>query len=942
MSWWTVPDVPPAEAVGVIYIIEPLFVGQNLVFVVAPSYFMGRIAIIPAQDIARDSGEIMIQKITQTYFQNNIQKYIPYEYWRMDAKPIEEGGSDGDMAIFTEVFAITMDEIKQAIDELPLLFDIDHCPPRYLRVIAELLNFPLEDVDSTAEQRRQLKDAVNWYRSKGSRKAFISILYAFGFYVTMVPLWTEDYLAFTDTIPGVAKGNDPPNDYPLLLENGGTWYRSPHYGIYLQAIVEDRHATIEWGSVPENQVPITNEIVDTTPDGIETSFAGWVTHYPTIAGTFTGTAFVSGWPVTDIVDNGSGVLSGTDITGTIDYATGAWTLDFTTAPADGSAIILGYNFDFADLVENIGYHRAFYQMLDELSAAGVVLNYQFDTDTFNYLYRRIEFLRPVFAVLEWLGKLIHMQEEYVVPEGEEPMMTANPVRDEKGWYLGYCDMDDLQYTRLDARLLGPNMRGLTSPLGAGAPSVIDIEDEVAYIVSGSLSFISGTLTNSWLFSGVNFTATIGASLVDITDISYKETTNEVIDTTANGVKTSFSGQLTQSPLSVPTDFKSAPDSFDTHACDIDSHTRITFTTEQTKYFDVYGRYTDATHYGWGVGCTMTGTLRVIWNDGGGIHSLFSENSVFSHDVAYQVDVVVEGATIKVYVDGVLKTTRTLVYNESVALGAIAHDYVTNDIELLTYPCPAPGRILALTFDLGAGMEEVTIVDNGIEFVGTDSLSNAVTGIIDHVDGTWSLDFISVPVADSLITMRYTYAVTEGVLNAEGVIGVIDYLDGSWWMDFETGYEPDDATDVLADYSYSTEIPPTDRSGVMPRGSTELPFPHVRDPQEGYCHPPEELWIDWYWIQPEDYRLPLTRDGMNLYPPAGPVLYIDHADFPSRGFTKAASVADHANTFTRELGYSDRALSLLEVTQNPPASAEDWQNQGTAWESWTGPWENIGD
>lgn len=909
MSWWTVPDVPPAEAVGVIYIIEPLFVGQNLVFVVAPSYFMGRIAIIPAQDIARDSGEIMIQKITQTYFQNNIQKYIPYEYWRMDAKPVEEGGSDGDMAIFTEVFAITMDEIKQAIDELPLLFDIDHCPPRYLRVIAELLNFPLEDVDSTAEQRRQLKDAINWYRSKGSRKAFTAILYAFGFYTTMVPLWTEDYLAFTDTIPGVAKGNDPPNDYPLLLENGGTWYRSPHYGIYLQAIVEDRHATIEWGSVPENQVPITNEIVDTTPDGIETSFAGWVTHYPTIAGTFTGTAFVSGWPVTDIVDNGSGVLSGTDITGTIDYATGAWTLDFTTAPADGSAIILSYNFDFADLVENIGYHRAFYQMLDELSAAGVVLNYQFDTDTFNYLYRRIEFLRPVFAVLEWLGKLIHMQEEYVVPEGEEPMMTANPVRDEKGWYLGYCDMDDLQYTRLDARLLGLNMRSLESPLIAGAPSVTDVVDEVAHTVSGSPSFISGTLVNSWLFSDVTFTVTIGATPVDVIDISHDEVTyvivipvtGEVISSDPDGSLTSFEGNFVRQPTI---------GSFETLYADVGSGVE-----EITLLNDDEGNLTGTSTAG-----AVTGTV----DEFGAVWTLeFSVPPVTGTDLVadYTYNDWDRGEVIDASPDGI----------ETNFSGTL------DQLPLTT------GGVLFLQLEPTTGVEEIDIIDDGIGgLTGTDSQGLGITGTIDYGDGSWTFALNSAPIEESILILRYTYPVAEGVLNAEGITGVLDYLDGNWWMDFQTGYEPDDAIDVLVDYSYSTEIPPTDRSGEMPRGSTELPFPHVRDPQEGYCHPPEELWIDWYWIQPEDYRLPLTRDGMNLYPPAGPVLYIDHADFPSRGFTKAASVADHANTFTRELGYSDRALSLLEVAQNPPASAEDWQNQGTAWESWTGPWENIGD
>jgi len=909
MSWWTVPDAPPAEAQGIIYVIEPRVVGQNLVYIVSPSYFMGRIAIIPEQDIARDSGEIMIQAITQTYFQDNIKKFIPYEYWRMDAKTIDEGGSEGDFAAFTEVFAITLDEIKQAIDEFPLLFDIEHCPARYLRVIAELLNFPLEDSDSTAEQRRQLKEAINWYRSKGSRRAFTAILYAFGFYATMVPLWTEDYSLFTDTIPGVAKGNDPPNDYPLLVENGGTWYRSPHYGILLEAIVEDRNAFIEWGSVTENEIPIFDEFVSTDPDGVETSFSGTIEFTPAVASTFTGDAFVAGWPVTDIVDDGAGNLSGTDITGTIDYDTGAWTLEFVTPPSDGSVIRFNYSYDWTDLVEDIGYHRAFYQMLDQLTRAGVALNYQFDSDSFNYIYRRLEFLRPVFAVLEWLGFQVGMNEYFEVPEGEEPMMTANPVRDEKGWYLGYCDMDDVQYTRLDERLLGPNMRTLTSPLGAGSPTVIDVVDEVAFSVTGSPSFVSGTLANSWLFSDVTFTATIGSSPVDITDIQDEEVVyatvvpvvGEIISSDPDGIETSFSGSFV---------FQPTINSFETVYADLGSGAE-----EITLLNDDEGNLTGTCSGG-----TITGTVNefdALWTLEFPVAPVSGTNLVAD----YTFNDTAHGEIIDTSPDGV----------ETNFSGTL------DQLPLTT------GGVLALQADYGFGLEEMPVIDDGIGgLTGTDPYGNGFTGTINYGTGAWTLALGLAPEDGSNLILRYTYPVAEGVLKAEGVIGVLDYLDGSWWLEFESGYEPDDSTDIVVDYSYSNEIPPTDRSGIMPRGSTELPFPHVRDPQEGYCHPPEELWIDWYWIQPEQYTLALTRDGMNLYPPAGPVLYIDHADFPSRGFTNTSSDPGHANTFTRELGYSDRAISLLKVEQNPPASAEDWQNQDTAWESWTGPWENLGD
>lgn len=723
MSWWTVPATPPAEETGRIYILEPVAIATGRIYLYPRLEDLGRIAVISENEVARDEGQIMIQLITQTFFRDSLHLYIPNEYWRWDAKLTEDGGGEGALADFTEVFAITLDEIKQAVDEFPQLFDIDHCPPEYLQVIATLLNFPLEDTDTTAEQRKQLKDAVNWYKVKGSRRAFVSMLYAFGFHAEVIPLWTEYtdvsdipdengdpqtnlYQLFFETIPGVARGNDPPNDYPLLIENGGTWFRSPHFGIRLLGIINDRHVTINWGALTPGELPIEDEIISAEPDGSTLVFAGILYNFPIISGTFEGTA-QTGWlpmdnPIT-ISDLGNGVLSGPDVAGTIDYDTGYWTLTFTVAPIDGSQISCNYTFDFDALVEEIGYHQAFYRMVDELSKQEVLLQYHFDANKFNYVWRRLEFLRPVFAVLDWLAFLVEMQEHYDVPESANPVMCANPWRSEKGWYLGYCDMDDAIYTRLDERLLGPDMLDIVSPLGGGAPGTTDVVDEVIYTVPGaSETQADGTLANFWIYPAIEITVTIGAS-------------------------------------------------------------------------------------------------------------------------------------------------------------------------------------------------PYTVLDN-----------------------------------------------QEGVLIGEDetVYGTLDYLTGDWELIFD-GVNPDNATDILADYTYTTEVPPTDRSGVFPRGSTELPYPHLRDPQEGYCHPPEELWIDWYWIQPEDYQLPLTRDGMNLYPPAGPVLYIDHADFPSRGFDDGVS-PNHANTFTREYGYSLRPLSLLRVEANPPAEAENWENQGTPWESWTGPWENIGD
>jgi hypothetical protein len=806
MAWWEpLPVAPAHEASLVIYVIEPEVSENAFVYVVEPTLNSAYVAVVPIFEAARDQASITIEKITQTYFRDNIKRFIPYEYWRMDAKRIDEGGGEGNLENFMEVFAITLDEIKQAIDEFTLLFDIDHCDPRYLRTIAEMINYPLEGADNTAEQRKQLKSAIEWYKSKGSKRAFVAILYAFGYYAEIIPLWTQNtednpYEVFTETIPGVAAGNDPPNDYPLLIENGGTWFRSPHFGIRLKAIVGDNHLDIDWGSMTEGEIPITDEVATSSPDGSVTSFVGTLAYYPLLAGSVDVDTYVHGAPTTDIVDDGVGGLVGTSltakivdstpdgvitsfgtdvagttidfasdpssvmakaqledgtfaivtddglgvftdvpngisgtvdyatgewhldfagsvpkvdtdiefvyttvVTGTIDYDTGDWTLEFATPPSYNADIIFSYTYDWENLVLSVGYHKAFYTALDALIKAGASLKYHFTNEEFWYMWRRIEFLRPVFTVLDWIEHGLEMYEWFSGPTLDEPVMTVNPTRNDKGWYLGYCDLDDIQYTRLDIRLLGPDYLSLTSPLGPGAPATVTITDEVAESVSSVITHISGILANQWIYTGVEFTVTIGA---------------------------------------------------------------------------------------------------------------------------------------------------------------------------------AP----------------YTVLDNG-----------------------------------------------EGVLVGEDatVYGTIDYITGAWELIFE-GVNPDNPSDILVDYVYTTEVPPCDRSGVFPRGSTALPFPHLRDPQEGYCHPPEELFIDWYWLPEEEYQLPLLRNGMNLYPAAGPVVYIDHADFPSRGFANSLGAAGHANTFTREFGYSTRPLSLLRVQANPDPEDENWENQNVEWENWTGPWENIGD
>jgi len=77
---------------------------------------------------------------------------------------------------------------------------------------------------------------------------------------------------------------------------------------------------------------VTDEVIDSTPNGVLTSFSGTLAQTPCGLGRLIVT-YTIGAVDYEATDNGSGVLTGTGATGTIVYSTGAWTL-VTTSPLD--------------------------------------------------------------------------------------------------------------------------------------------------------------------------------------------------------------------------------------------------------------------------------------------------------------------------------------------------------------------------------------------------------------------------------------------------------------------------------------------------------------------------------------------------------------------------------------------------------------------------------
>jgi hypothetical protein len=84
--------------------------------------------------------------------------------------------------------------------------------------------FPPEDESTTAELRKTLADAVDWYKLKGTYQSIDIIALIQSFTVNVFDMYTNDYSSFvlTDWFVGDENENPPGLD--------GTYYKSPHFG----------------------------------------------------------------------------------------------------------------------------------------------------------------------------------------------------------------------------------------------------------------------------------------------------------------------------------------------------------------------------------------------------------------------------------------------------------------------------------------------------------------------------------------------------------------------------------------------------------------------------------------------------------------------------------------------------------------------------------------
>jgi hypothetical protein len=114
-------------------------------------------------------------------------------------------------------------------DELPRLQDPYAVGIDYIHFLADLINLTLVvDENSTLDSlRRQLSQAIDWYKLKGTYKALSIVTYLSGFTINIYDMYTNDYVTFIKVAEWFVA--DSPGENPTGLDS--SYYKSPHFGV---------------------------------------------------------------------------------------------------------------------------------------------------------------------------------------------------------------------------------------------------------------------------------------------------------------------------------------------------------------------------------------------------------------------------------------------------------------------------------------------------------------------------------------------------------------------------------------------------------------------------------------------------------------------------------------------------------------------------------------
>ena len=102
------------------------------------------------------------------------------------------------------------------------------------------------------------------------------------------------------------------------------------------------------GGVKYATTDVSDEVIG-SGDGTTKTFSGFLDHAKIVPGSVSITATVGASTVT-ATDDGNGYISGTGVSGHIDYASGYYVLEYDTAPDNGTNITADYKYANGDAV----------------------------------------------------------------------------------------------------------------------------------------------------------------------------------------------------------------------------------------------------------------------------------------------------------------------------------------------------------------------------------------------------------------------------------------------------------------------------------------------------------------------------------------------------------------------------------------------------------------
>jgi len=105
--------------------------------------------------------------VCRSHFRQHIMDLLPSVWRERD---------NGDLAAFLRLPADELDLVKNSIDRMPSLWDVDSCPPEYLQLLAVTLGWPFAPAKHVETLRRELREAIPFYRRKGTIPAIMRSL----------------------------------------------------------------------------------------------------------------------------------------------------------------------------------------------------------------------------------------------------------------------------------------------------------------------------------------------------------------------------------------------------------------------------------------------------------------------------------------------------------------------------------------------------------------------------------------------------------------------------------------------------------------------------------------------------------------------------------------------------------------------------------------------